>query len=180
MIPSVLVVMGVSGSGKSTVGTRLAQRLGWSFMEGDELHPPANVAKMKHGEPLTDADRAPWLDAVADWIDGWLRAGVGGVITCSALKRAYRTRLAAGRRQLAFVYLAGDRSTLGARMANRRGHFMPPSLLASQLATLEEPGPEEPVIAVDIQQSVEAQVEAVVEGMRGLGRCLHAGRVTRG
>ena len=179
MTPAVLVVMGVSGSGKSTVGAALARRLGWSFKEGDELHPPVNVAKMQRGEALTDADRAPWLAAVSEWIDGWLRAGLGGVITCSALKRAYRMRLAAGRSQVAFVYLAGGGPTLAARVANRRGHFMPPSLLASQLATLEEPTPEEPVIAVDIDQPVEAQVEAAVKGMRRMGHCLHAGKVTR-
>jgi gluconokinase len=132
--PTVLVVMGVSGVGKTTLGRALAERLGWMFEEGDELHPAANIAKMKAGVPLTDADRAPWLDAIGDWINHQLGAARSGVITCSALKRAYR---------------------------DRTGHFMPPSLLASQFADLEPPGPDEPVIVVDGAQPIPAQVEAV-------------------
>ena len=110
MTPSaaILVVMGVSGSGKTTIGRQVASRLSWPFKEGDDLHPPANIAKMEAGTVLTDADRAPWLAAVARWIDGWRRAGVSGVITCSALKRSYRRGLARGRPEVRFVYLMGD------------------------------------------------------------------------
>jgi carbohydrate kinase (thermoresistant glucokinase family) len=169
MTPTVLVVMGVSGSGKTTVGTQLAQRLGWAFKEGDELHPAANVAKMRRGEALTDADRAPWLAAVGAWIDDWLREETHGVITCSALRRSYRRYLTEGRPQLAFVYLEAKKAVLAERLAKRRGHFMPPSLLLSQLATLEEPTPDEPVIALDNDQPVTAQVDAVVEALATCG-----------
>jgi len=160
--PSVLVVMGVSGVGKTTLAKALAERLGWTFKEGDELHPAANIAKMKAGTPLTDADRAPWLDAIAAWIDGQLEAGRSGVITCSALKRAYRDRLLAGRPQVVFVFDQLDEAATAKRIAARQGHFMPPSLLASQFADLEPPGPDEPVIAVDGASPIEAQVKAVV------------------
>jgi gluconokinase len=159
---SVLVVMGVSGVGKTTLGRALAERLGWAFEEGDELHPPANIAKMKAGIPLTDADRAPWLDAVGEWIDHQLGAGRSGVITCSALKRAYRDRIANGRPQVSFVFIQLDQADVAARIASRKGHFMPPSLLASQFADLEPPGPDEPVIVVDGAAPIPAQVEAVV------------------
>ena len=165
MTPTVLVLMGVSGSGKSTVGLQLARRLGWAFKEGDELHPAANVAKMSSGQPLTDADREPWLAAVEAWIDAWAGQGVCGVITCSALKRSYRQRLTAGRPRLAFVFLNTRPAVLAERLAKRQGHFMPPSLLRSQLATLEPPTPDEPVITVDNDKTVSAQVEAVVEAV---------------
>jgi gluconokinase len=140
----VLVVMGVSGSGKSTVGLALARQLGWDFEEGDALHPSANVAKMAAGHPLDDADRAPWLTAVAAWLAAEIAAGCDGVITCSALRRRYRDRLR--RPEVVFVYLAVPRAELVRRLAARRGHFMPPSLLDSQLAELEEPGPDEHAI----------------------------------
>jgi gluconokinase len=165
MTPTVLVLMGVSGSGKTTVGLQLAQRLGWAFKEGDDLHPAANVAKMQGGQPLTDADREPWLAAIASWIDLWLGEGVCGVITCSALKRSYRRRLVDGRPGLAFVFLHSQPGVLAERLAKRRGHFMPPSLLASQLATLEPPTPDEPVITTDSETTVTAQVDAVIEAM---------------
>ncbi len=158
----VLVIMGVSGSGKSTVARPLADRLGWPFQEGDELHPAANVAKMKAGIALDDADRAPWLDAIAGWISARLSAGTGGVITCSALKHAYRDRLRTAGAGLVFVYLKGSKTVIGERIANRRGHFMPAALLDSQFATLEEPTPDEHAIVVDIDQSVEAQVNDIV------------------
>ncbi len=167
MTPMVLVLIGVSGSGKTTVGLQLAQRLGWSFKEGDELHPAANVAKMRGGEALTDADRAPWLAAVAGWIDAWLRAGECGVITCSALKQSYRRYLIDGRPRVAFVFLHGREAVLAERLARRRGHFMPASLLASQLATLEAPTPDEPVITVDNDQPVASQVDAVIANVTG-------------
>jgi gluconokinase len=160
--PAVLVVMGVSGVGKTTLGRAVAERLGWMFEEGDELHPAANIAKMKAGIPLTDADRAPWLDAIGDWIDHQLGAGRSGVITCSALKRAYRDRLAKSRPQVSFVFIQLDQADVAARIAGRRGHFMPPSLLASQFADLQPPGPDEPMIVVDGAQPIRAQVEAVV------------------
>ena len=168
--PTVLVMIGVSGSGKTTLGERLAQHFGWAFKEGDELHPAANIAKMRHGVPLDDADRAPWLAAVGAWIDGWRRAGVSGVITCSALKRAYRRTLMQGRAGLRFVFLKGPESLLAARLERRRGHFMPPGLLASQLAALEEPGPEEGAIVVDIDGPVEAQILTVVAALPDVGR----------
>jgi gluconokinase len=162
----VLVVMGVAGVGKSTLGEALAERLGWPFQEGDALHPAANIAKMKAGQPLTDADRLPWLDAIGAWIDGQLGAGCSGVVTCSALKRAYRDRLAKGRPGVTFVFIELDQARVAERMASRQGHFMPPSLLASQFAALEPPGPDEPVIVVDGAAPVTAQVEAVEGAVR--------------
>jgi carbohydrate kinase (thermoresistant glucokinase family) len=159
--PIVLVVMGVSGVGKSTLGLALAKRLSWPFQEGDDLHPAANIAKMKAGQPLTDADRLPWLDAIGEWIDGQLSEGRCAVITCSALKRAYRDRLARGRRGVMFVFIRLDQAAVAARMAARKGHFMPTSLLASQFADLEPPATDEPVIVVDGAAPIGAQVEAV-------------------
>jgi gluconokinase len=158
----VLVVMGVSGVGKSTLAKALADRLGWVFKEGDDLHPPANIAKMKAGHPLDDADRAPWLDAIGAWIDERLEEGQSGVITCSALKRAYRDRLDAARPHVTFVFMQLDEADVAERVAGRKGHFMPPSLLASQFADLEPPTPDEPVIVVDGAQPIPAQVDAVV------------------
>lgn len=162
---AILVMMGVSGSGKTTIGCRVAGRLSWPFKEGDDLHPPANIAKMKAGKPLTNADRAPWLAAVARWIDGWRCANVSGVITCSALKRAYRRDLAQGRPEVRFVYLTGDAPLLEKRLADRHGHFMPASLLASQLADLEAPAPDEGAIVVPVDQSVAAQVQHIIRSL---------------
>jgi gluconokinase len=159
---TVLVVMGVSGVGKSTLAEALARRLGWTFQEGDALHPAANIAKMRAGHPLTDADRLPWLDAIGAWIDGRLGTNQSGVITCSALKRAYRDRLAKGRRGVTFVFIRLDQAAVAARIASRRGHFMPPSLLDSQFADLEPPGQDEPVVTVDGAAPTAVQVEAVV------------------
>ncbi|MBA3812319.1 MAG: gluconokinase [Caulobacteraceae bacterium] len=174
--PPILVVMGVSGSGKSTVAAPLAERLGWPFQEGDALHPPANIAKLAAGIPLTDADRAPWLAAIGAWIDGQAAAGEPGIVTCSALKRAYRDGLTRGRPQVRIVYLQGTPAVLAARLARRRGHFMPPSLLPSQLQDLEPPAPDEHPIVVDIDQSVAAQVEEIV---RRLPPSVIAGRQSR-
>jgi carbohydrate kinase (thermoresistant glucokinase family) len=157
--------MGVSGSGKTTLGLRLADHFGWPFKEGDELHPPANVAKMSRGVPLDDADRAPWLAAIAAWIDGWASAQTSGVITCSALKRAYRRTLVEGRPQVRFVYLQGDEALLAKRIAGRTGHFMPADLLASQLADLEPPTAQENPIVVDIALPLERQVRVVAEAL---------------
>lgn len=143
------MVMGVSGSGKSTFGARLATTLGWDFEEGDQLHPAANVAKMSRGEPLDDADREPWLDAVRGWIDAELQRGRSGVITCSALKRSYRERLR--RPGVRFVHLEVPRAELQRRLRGRVGHYMPASLLDSQLATLETPEAAERVITLSAQ-----------------------------
>jgi carbohydrate kinase (thermoresistant glucokinase family) len=163
---TVLVVMGVAGVGKSTLAAALAARLGWPFQEGDALHPAANIAKMAAGEPLSDADRLPWLDAIGGWIDRQLGMNQSGVVTCSALKRAYRDRLATGRPGVRFVFIQLDLVRVAARMAARKGHFMPASLLASQFADLEPPAPDEPVIVVDGAAPIAAQVEAVERAAR--------------
>src|SRR4051812_17084391 len=139
MAPSVIVVMGVSGSGKTTVGQALAARLGWRFADGDDFHPAANVAKMRAGVALTDEDRWPWLDAIAAWIRGRRADGGRCVIACSALRRAYRERIAAGRDDVCFVYLDGTYDTIAERMQRRSGHYMPLTLLKSQFDTLEPP-----------------------------------------
>jgi gluconokinase len=158
----VVVVMGVSGAGKSTVAALLATQLGWDFAEGDALHPPANVAKMAAGQSLTDEDRKPWLAAVARWIDDELDAGRCGVITCSALKRRYRDQLR--RPQVLFVYLDVPRAELRRRLARRIGHYMPASLLASQLATLEPPAPDETAITV-VARDPASSVDAIVTAL---------------
>jgi carbohydrate kinase (thermoresistant glucokinase family) len=142
--------MGVSGSGKTTVAAMLAGRLHVQFLEGDDLHPPANVEKMRGGTPLTDDDRRPWLKAIARRIDDWRAAGEGGVVTCSALKRAYRRIIIGDRREVALVYLRGSQDLIHARMAARHEHFMPVALLANQFTVLEEPGPDERPIVVDV------------------------------
>lgn len=165
MTRPVLVVMGVSGSGKSTVAKPLAARLGWPFQEGDDLHPAANVAKMKAGIALDDADRAPWLDAVATWIRGRMTADSGGVVTCSALRRAYRDRLRKAGDGVIFVYLEGSKTVIAERVANRHGHFMPPALLDSQFATLEPPTPNEHPIVVDIDQPAQRQVSEIIAAL---------------
>ena len=165
MSGTVLVVMGVSGVGKSTIAHALADRLGWPSQEGDDLHPAANIAKMKAGHPLTDADRAPWLKAIGAWIDGLLDAGQSGVITCSALKRAYRDELDGGRPGVRFVFIKLAEPAVAERVAARKGHFMPPSLLASQFADLEPPAPDEPVIVTDGAAPIEAQVDTVVAAL---------------
>lgn len=157
----ILVVMGVAGSGKTTIARMLADRLGWRFQEGDALHPPANVAKMSAGTPLTDDDRWPWLHAIAGVIDGWRAEGASGIVTCSALKRAYRDILVGARPDVRIVHLAGDKALIAGRMAARKGHFMPTALLDSQFATLEPPGAEENAITVDISPGPEAIVSAL-------------------
>jgi gluconokinase len=148
--PVVLVLMGVSGSGKTTVAGILASRLGWPFEEGDALHPRANIEKMRAGQALTDADRLQWLAMVAEWVDSRLDAGENGLITCSALKRSYRDVINRRGSGVVFVFLAGSKATIAPRMAARQSHFMPASLLDSQFADLEDPGPDEPHIRVDI------------------------------
>ena len=163
--PVVLVVMGVSGAGKTTLGEMLATRFGWPYKEGDELHPAANVAKMKSGHALDDADRAPWLAAIGAWIDGWTRAGQSGVISCSALKRAYRDTLDHGRPAVRFVFIDLDEATIAARLKDRKHAYWPASLLHSQFETLEPPQPDEPVIRVDGRTSREEQVERVAAAL---------------
>ncbi len=157
----VLVVMGVSGSGKSTVAEMVAERLGWDFAEGDAMHPQANVDKMHAGVPLDDDDRWPWLDVIAAWIRDHLESGTNGVVTCSALKRSYRDVLRAP--GVVFVHVAGDNSLIEDRMTARSGHFMPTSLLASQLATLEPPQDDEAHITVAADRSPEQERDEVIE-----------------
>ena len=164
----VIVVMGVEGSGKTTIGSVLARRLGWPFEEGDALHPPANVARMRAGQPLTDADRLPWLEAVTAWAEARLDAGENGIITCSALKRAYRDIIDRRGRGVVFVFLRGSRDLIAARLGERHGHFMPASLLDSQLADLEPPAADEPAISVDIGGPPEAIADEIVARL-GLG-----------
>jgi carbohydrate kinase (thermoresistant glucokinase family) len=163
MKPSVLVLMGVSGCGKTTVAAILASRLGWPFEEGDALHPPANIEKMAAGHPLTDADRWPWLAKVADWIDERFDARENGLITCSALKRSYRDLINRRGSGLIFVFLAGSKETIAARLAGRHGHFMRASLLDSQFADLEEPAADEPAIRVDIGPPAAEIAEQIIE-----------------
>jgi len=150
-IPRVLVVMGVSGSGKTTVGAMLAGRLGWEFVDGDDFHPAANVAKMHAGHPLTDEDRWPWLDGIARWIDAVRETGGHGIVACSALRRAYRDRLVDGRGDVALVFLEGGERLIAARQGMRHGHYMPASLVTSQFATLEPPGVDERMIEVSVE-----------------------------
>ncbi len=164
--PAVIVVMGVASSGKTSLGERLAARLGWPFRDADSFHPPENVAKMSSGIPLTDEDRKPWLAAIAAWIDELRATGGNGIVTCSALKRAYREVIVGDRPDVALVYLKGSRELIGARMAARQHHFMPPALLDSQFATLQEPGADERPLVVPVEASKEAIVEQVLHELR--------------
>jgi len=167
-----VLVMGVSGCGKSTVGTLLAERLGVAFADADAFHPPANIAKMSAGVPLTDEDRWPWLDAIGAWLDA--RATVGGIVTCSALKRVYRARLLEGRSGVRLLHLHGEPALIGARQAAREGHFMPSSLMTSQFATLEPPAPEEGCITLSVApppaEIVAAALAALTGRAQGLDR----------
>jgi gluconokinase len=161
--PCALIVMGVSGCGKSTIAKALADRLGWRFEDGDSFHPAANVAKMKAGHPLNDDDRWPWLQAIADEIDRASAAGERIIIACSALKRAYRDVLVHGRDDIIIVYLEGSRELIAERLRQRKGHFMPPGLLDSQFDTLEPPRASEHPLVVSIDATVDAIVDDVVE-----------------
>ncbi len=160
--PCALIVMGVSGSGKSTIADKLAERLGWRYEDGDKFHPASNVAKMKAGHPLTDEDRWPWLRAIADEIDRACKAGEHAVIACSALKRTYRDILVHGRFDVRIVYLKGSQALIAARLAQRKGHFMPAGLLDSQFATLEPPADGENPVTVSIDASVETIVDNII------------------
>ena len=157
-----IVVMGVSGSGKSTVAAELVARTGWVFAEGDTFHPAANVAKMHAGTPLTDEDRWPWLAALARWIGEQEAAGLDAIVTCSALKRAYRDVLRDGHPSVWFAHITVPASVLGDRLAHRTGHYMPPSLLGSQLATLEPLQPDEPGTVVESMHSPGLVAEAIL------------------
>jgi carbohydrate kinase (thermoresistant glucokinase family) len=163
--PTILVLIGVSGSGKSTVAQELQRVLGWPFQEGDDLHPPVNVEKMRSGQALNDQDRLPWLRAIARWIDERLAAHQPGIITCSNLKRAYRNITIGTRRGVTLVYLKGDEPVIQRRMLDRVHRYMPPSLLGSQFDTLEEPGEDEHPITVLVHGSI---AETVIEMLRQL------------
>ncbi len=160
--PCALIVMGVSGAGKSTVGEALAARLGWRYEDGDRFHPESNVAKMRAGHPLTDEDRWPWLRAIADEIDRVCQADGHVIIACSALRRAYRDVLIHGRNDVRLVFLDGSERLIGDRLSQRKGHFMPPGLLASQFATLEPPDAAERAVRVSIDAPVETIVNDVL------------------
>ncbi|GBQ68314.1 gluconokinase [Ameyamaea chiangmaiensis NBRC 103196] len=162
--PRILVIMGVSGCGKTTIAEGLQNTLGWPYEEGDRLHPAANVEKMASGIPLTDEDRWPWLDRCRTWIDGHARDG--GILTCSALKRSYRDRLRSGGSDVLFVYLKVPEFVLRDRLAHRTGHYMPPSLLPSQLATLEEPGEDEAALWIEVQHTPAEAVARVIGMLR--------------
>ena len=158
--PPLVVVMGVSGSGKSTVGAALAQRLRVPFADADDFHPPANIAKMSAGQALDDEDRGPWLDAIGAWLHEHRRGG--GVISCSALKRAYRDRLRDHAPDVVLLHLHGEREVIARRQASRPGHFMPASLLESQFRTLEALEADERGVVIDVDQSVDAIVDQYV------------------
>lgn len=160
--PSIILLMGVAGSGKSTAGRNLGQRLGWPFRDADSFHPPANIEKMSRGTPLTDDDRWPWLDAIGAWIDELRLRGAPGIVTCSALRRIYRDRLLGGRPEVGLVFLQGDFHTIANRMQRRKGHFMPPALLKSQFDTLEMPGRDEAALVVPVAMAPRKVVERIV------------------
>ncbi|MFG2870310.1 gluconokinase [Streptomyces sp. NPDC048338] len=164
--PQVVVVMGVAGTGKTTIGPLVAEALGIPYAEGDDFHPAANVAKMSAGVPLDDTDRGPWLDAIGAWAHD--RAGLGGVVSSSALKRIYRDRLRAAAPGVVFLHLTGDRALIERRMGARRGHFMPTALLDSQFATLQPLQEDEAGVAVDVSGSPAEITERAVDALRRL------------
>ena len=164
--PHVVVVMGVAGTGKTTIGPLLAARLGVPYAEGDDFHPQANIDKMTAGTPLTDEDRWPWLDAIGAWAHD--RDGLGGVVSSSALKRGYRDRLRAAAPGIVFVHLTGDRALIEDRMSHRHGHFMPTALLDSQFATLQPLQADEAGVAVDVSGSPDEITERAAVALEGL------------
>jgi gluconokinase len=164
--PRVIVLMGVSGCGKSTTGAALSKALGWPFRDADSFHPPANIAKMSQGLPLSDDDRAPWLAAIAGWIDERCERGEPGIVSCSALKRAYRQRIIGDRRGVRLVYLRGGKALIGRRLEARKHHFMPASLLDSQFTVLEEPRADEQPIVVSVAMSPRRVVDAILAALR--------------
>jgi gluconokinase len=167
--PLAVVLMGVSSSGKSTTGLLLSERLGWPFRDADSFHPPANIAKMSRGIPLEDSDRWPWLDAIAAWIDENLAAHQSVLVSCSALKKSYRRRLVRDRTDVRLVFLQGSFALIGKRMAERRDHFMPVSLLQNQFEVLEEPSPEENALVVSVALPVERVTQTIIVelGLKG-------------
>lgn len=165
----VLVIMGVSGSGKSTVAGVVAGRLGWDLAEGDDLHPARNVTKMQAGEPLTDEDRWPWLETIADWIRQHTQSGTPGVITCSALKRRYRDILRS--ENVVFVFLQGSKDSISGRLASRHGHFMPPALLESQFEALEEPTEDENYISLCVTATPAEEAQEIIERLNLAAAC---------
>jgi gluconokinase len=164
--PRCVIVMGVSGSGKTTLARGIAAHLGWRFQEGDDLHPRANVEKMSRGEALTNADRWPWLDAVGSWLDARAEAGESAVLTCSALRRVYRDRLREGRPGVCFCHVAPSAQVLRDRLDRRRGHYMPASLLPSQLATLEPLADDEPGVTLSSEGE---PADVLAEALQALG-----------
>lgn len=162
----VIVVMGVSGSGKTTVAKGIAEAMGWEFAEGDDSHPTANVEKMAAGHPLTDEDRWPWLEAIGGWIDEHEVTGASATITCSALRGVYRDLLCKGRRPgVRFCHIEADPSLIADRLTQRKGHYMPPSLLPSQLATLEPLAPDEPGVTVSAAATIDDAVESALAAL---------------
>jgi gluconokinase len=167
MEPKIILLMGVSGSGKTTIGELLARRLGWPYADADAFHSTANVTKMAAGQPLNDQDRAPWLESIRAWIDMRVERGERAVVSCSALERSYRELLR--RPDVTIVYLRGSREQIAPRLAARKGHYFRPELLDSQFAALEEPGPDEQVVTVSIAGTPAEIVRAIVAatGVRG-------------
>lgn len=163
--PEFVIVMGVSGSGKTTVAKGIAEAMGWEFAEGDDFHPKANVEKMASGHPLTDEDRWPWLEAIGAWIEEREAAGASAVITCSALRRVYRDLLRGGRPGVRFCHIEADSTLIADRLEHRRGHYMPPSLLPSQLATLEPLEPDEPGVTVSAAATVEDVIHNALDAL---------------
>ena len=159
----IIVLMGVSGCGKTTVGTKLASHLGWEYQEGDALHPQENILKMLDGMPLNDEDRKPWIARVTDWINSHCLAGRDGVISCSALKKSYRQTITSKQNDVYLVYLRGTRELLSRRLTQRRDHFMPPDLLDSQLDLLEEPSADERAIVVTIDRTPNDIVKSICD-----------------
>ncbi len=160
-----LIVMGVAGSGKTTIANRLSERLGCEVADADDFHPPANIAKMSAGVPLQDEDRWPWLEAIAAWIRAHDAAGRTAVVTCSALKKAYRRVLLSASPRAVFVHLTATPALLAERIGGRKGHFFSPAMLASQLAILEPLGPDEPGIAVDVSPSPDEIADRVLRAL---------------
>jgi gluconokinase len=164
--PVVIVLMGVSSSGKSTIGRQLAKMLGWPYRDADSFHPAANIEKMRRGIPLEDSDRWPWLDAIAAWIDEELGKGQSALVSCSALKRSYRRRLIRERTDVRLVFLKGSFELVGKRMAQRRHHFMPLSLLKTQFDVLEEPEPEENALTVSIVPPARRVAQTIISRLK--------------
>jgi gluconokinase len=165
--PRIVLLMGVSGCGKSTTGRNLSRHLGWEYRDADSFHPPANIEKMKAGTPLTDEDRWPWLDAIGAWIDQCQATGSCGIVSCSALRRPYRDRLrGGGRRDIDLVFLDGTFATIAERMQRRKDHFMPPALLRSQFDALERPTADENALLVPISMAPRKVIERIVTALR--------------